>query len=91
MLHIIDTNVPFFGGNSNLTLLMPFEMYLDYDVIDATRIFAGLCKMCSNWWLKWQYHVAHYMMQFDRIAKIIGTSFKLFSLYRETAQMIAYS
>lgn len=69
VLHFIESNVPFFGVDSFLTLLMPFEMCVDYLIEMRPEYLLGYAKCAVTDDQKWQYLLAHITMQFDRIAQ----------------------
>lgn len=69
VLHFIETNVPFVGVDSFLTLLMPFEMCIEFLIEMRPEYILEYGKSVISDDQKWQYLLTHITMQFDRIAK----------------------
>ncbi|XP_031634727.1 uncharacterized protein LOC116348019 [Contarinia nasturtii] len=69
VLHFIESNIPFFGVDSFLALLMPFEMCIDYLIEMRPEYLLDYAKCASTDEQKWQYVLTHITMQFDRISQ----------------------
>lgn len=69
VVHFIESNVPFFGVDSFLMLLMPFEMCIDYLIEMRPEYLLNYAKSAVGDDQKWQYLLGHITMQFDRIAQ----------------------
>lgn len=69
VLHFIETNAPLFGGESLITLLLPFEMCIEYLIEVRPEYLLEYAKCAISDDQKWQHLLTHITMQFDRIAQ----------------------
>lgn len=67
VLHFIESNIPFFGLDSFLMLLMPFEICVDFLIEMRPEYLLDYAKCVSTDDQKWQYVLTQITMQFDRI------------------------
>lgn len=69
MIHFIETNAPLLGGETFITLLMPFEMCIEYLIEMRPEFLLEYAKCAISDDQKWQHLLTHITMQFDRIAQ----------------------